>query len=48
MSLGRSAIFLIGGRTKFIKPVPILLRSGDIMVMSGRVCKEFVKCKLHI
>ena len=35
MSIGRSAIFLIGGRTKDIKPVPILVRSGDVVIMSG-------------
>jgi alkylated DNA repair protein alkB family protein 1 len=35
ISLGCSAIFLIGGRDKTTKPMPILLRSGDALVMSG-------------
>jgi alkylated DNA repair protein alkB family protein 1 len=34
ISLGRSAIFLIGGRSKDVKPVPILIRSGDVVIMS--------------
>jgi len=33
-SFGQSGIFLIGGKTKQVKPVPILLRSGDIVIMS--------------
>jgi len=33
-SLGQSAVFLIGGKTKETVPVPILLNSGDIVVMS--------------
>ncbi len=35
VSLGCSAIFLIGGRTKETSPVAILLKSGDAVVMSG-------------
>ena len=35
VSLGCSGIFLLGGRSKDIAPVPILLRSGDVVVMSG-------------
>lgn len=35
ISIGRAAIFLIGGKTKDIIPVPILIRSGDVVVMSG-------------
>jgi alkylated DNA repair protein alkB family protein 1 len=35
ISLGCSAIFMIGGRDKCVKPVPILLRSGDAIIMSG-------------
>ena len=34
-SFGQDAIFLLGGPTKATKPTPILLRSGDICVMSG-------------
>lgn len=35
ISMGRSAIFLMGGRTKNIVPVPILVRGGDVVIMSG-------------
>jgi len=35
VSFGSSAIFLLGGKTKDTAPVPILIRSGDIMVMGG-------------
>ena len=41
ISLGQSAIFLIGGRTKSEKsPEAVLLRSGDVAVMttSARDC----------
>lgn len=40
ISLGRSAIFLIGGQTKDIPPTPILVRSGDAVIMTGesRLC----------
>lgn len=40
ISLGRSAIFLIGGQTKDVVPSPILVRSGDAVVMTGesRLC----------
>lgn len=40
LSLGRSAIFLIGGKLKSIDALPILARSGDIVIMSGnsRLC----------
>lgn len=34
-SFGQSAIFLIGGKSKQIKPTPILLRSGDVVIMSS-------------
>ena len=35
-SLGNAAVFLIGGPTKSIcAPWPILLRSGDVLLMSG-------------
>ena len=39
-SLGNAAIFLVGGLTRDIAPIPILLRSGDIIVMSGPVCRR--------
>jgi alkylated DNA repair protein alkB family protein 1 len=35
ISLGCPAIFLIGGNRKDIQPIPILLKSGDIIIMSG-------------
>lgn len=35
ISLGCDAIFLIGGEVNDICPVPILLRGGDVVVMSG-------------
>ncbi|GJE98122.1 alpha-ketoglutarate-dependent dioxygenase AlkB [Phanerochaete sordida] len=35
ISLGCSAIFLIGGPTRDTEPIPILLRSGDVLIMSG-------------
>ena len=34
-SFGQSAIFLIGGKSKQVKPTPILLRSGDVIVMAS-------------
>ncbi|KAI0059084.1 hypothetical protein BV25DRAFT_1918788 [Artomyces pyxidatus] len=40
VSLGNAAVFLIGGLTRDIDPVPILLRSGDIIVMSGPACRR--------
>ena len=33
--LGCAAIFLIGGPTRDTEPIPILLRSGDVLIMSG-------------
>jgi alkylated DNA repair protein alkB family protein 1 len=41
LSFGNAAVFLIGGQTKTeYKPSPILLRSGDIILMTGssRLC----------
>lgn len=40
ISLGCSGIFLIGGRTKDVRPIPILLRSGDAVIMAeeSRYC----------
>lgn len=39
-SLGNAAIFLIGGSTRDIKPLPVLLRSGDVVIMSGPRCRR--------
>jgi len=35
-SFGQRAIFLIGGETKEIAPIPLILESGDVVVMSGK------------
>lgn len=40
ISLGNAAIFLVGGLTRDVEPIPILLRSGDVIVMSGPVCRR--------
>ncbi|BFZ07639.1 hypothetical protein BsWGS_10678 [Bradybaena similaris] len=36
ISFGQTAIFLLGGSTKSMKPVSVFLRSGDVCVMSGQ------------
>ncbi|KAL0579949.1 hypothetical protein V5O48_002033 [Marasmius crinis-equi] len=40
ISLGNAAVFLIGGPTRDTEPIPILLRSGDIVIMSGPGCRR--------
>ncbi|KAF8163250.1 hypothetical protein B0H34DRAFT_694678 [Crassisporium funariophilum] len=40
ISLGNAAIFLIGGLTRDAEPTPILLRSGDVVIMSGPACRR--------
>ncbi|KAF8201434.1 hypothetical protein BJ912DRAFT_1019397 [Pholiota molesta] len=40
ISLGNAAVFLIGGLTRDSEPVPILLRSGDVVIMSGPACRR--------
>ncbi|KII88992.1 hypothetical protein PLICRDRAFT_159996 [Plicaturopsis crispa FD-325 SS-3] len=40
VSLGNAAIFLIGGLTRDEAPTPILLRSGDVVIMSGPACRR--------
>ncbi|GLB35010.1 putative 2OG-Fe(II) oxygenase superfamily protein [Lyophyllum shimeji] len=40
ISLGNAAVFLIGGQTRDSEPVPILLRSGDVVIMSGPECRR--------
>ncbi|KAK7466984.1 hypothetical protein VKT23_004047 [Stygiomarasmius scandens] len=40
ISLGNAAIFLIGGQTRDTEPAAILLRSGDVVIMSGPVCRR--------
>ena len=39
-SLGNAAIFLVGGLTRDVAPISIMLRSGDIIVMSGPACRR--------
>lgn len=39
-SLGNAAIFLIGGLTRDTEPMPILLRTGDVVIMSGPACRR--------
>lgn len=34
--LGHAAVFLLGSITRDIEPIPIILRSGDVIIMSGR------------
>jgi alkylated DNA repair protein alkB family protein 1 len=36
VSFGSSAIFLIGDQTKETEPIPILIQSGDVVIMSGK------------
>jgi alkylated DNA repair protein alkB family protein 1 len=40
ISLGNAAIFLIGDLTRDTEPIPILLRSGDVLIMSGPACRR--------
>ncbi|KAI0928030.1 hypothetical protein AcV5_005724 [Taiwanofungus camphoratus] len=40
ISLGCAAVFLIGGLARDVEPVPILLRSGDVVIMSGPACRR--------
>jgi len=40
VSLGNAAVFLIGGQSRDTKPLPILLRSGDIVIMAGPQCRR--------
>ena len=35
ISFGNTAVFLIGGQTKDVEPVPMFVRSGDVVIMSG-------------
>ncbi|KAG8898913.1 hypothetical protein FRC01_010724 [Tulasnella sp. 417] len=40
ISLGNAAIFLIGGTTRDTKPLAVILRSGDVVIMSGPRCRR--------
>ncbi|KAI0290407.1 hypothetical protein B0F90DRAFT_1825105 [Multifurca ochricompacta] len=48
ISLGNAAVFLIGGLTCDVTPIPILLRSGDVIVISGPACWCAYRGVLHI
>ena len=41
LSLGCSAIFLIGGLTRNVTPTAVLLRSGDVVVLAGPARRSF-------
>lgn len=41
ISLGESCIFLAGGPTRDQKPIPFLLRSGDVIIMAGEGRRVF-------
>lgn len=34
-SFGCAGVFLLGGATRAVRPLPVLLRSGDVMILSG-------------
>lgn len=38
--LGCAAVFLIGGNTRDVEPLALLLRSGDVVIMSGPGCRR--------
>ncbi|KAG2020343.1 hypothetical protein CC2G_005698 [Coprinopsis cinerea AmutBmut pab1-1] len=40
ISLGNASVFLIGGNTRESEPIPLLLRSGDVVIMSGPVARR--------
>jgi len=49
ISIGNTAIFLLGGKTRSDPPVAMYLRSGDIVIMGGesRLCYHGVPRILH-
>lgn len=49
ISFGQAAVFLIGGRDKSDPATPLLLRSGDVLVMAkeSRLCYHAVPRILH-
>ncbi|KAG8861275.1 hypothetical protein FRB91_009186 [Serendipita sp. 411] len=40
ISLGQASVFLIGGHTRDTQAIPIVLRSGDVLIMSGPCCRR--------
>lgn len=41
ISLGESCVFLAGGKTRDVKPIPFLLESGDVIIMAGEGRRVF-------
>ena len=41
LSFGHSCVFLVGGPSRETAPTPILLRSGDVLVLSGEARRVF-------
>ena len=49
LSLGSTGVFLLGGETRAEAPTPVLLRSGDVVVLhhQARRCYHGVPCVIH-
>jgi len=49
LSLGLPAVFLLGGKTRAVKPEGLMLRSGDVLVLTGdaRLLYHGVPCVLR-
>lgn len=41
ISIGLDAVFLIGSSSRDVKPLAILLKSGDVLVMAGPARRSF-------
>ena len=41
ISIGQSAIFLIGGPSKSLEPLPILLQNGDVLIMTHQARQSY-------
>ena len=41
ISIGQSAIFLIGGPSKSLEPLPILLQNGDVVIMTHQARQSY-------
>ena len=48
ISLGCPAIFLIGGRSRSDPPTPLLVRSGDVIVMARESRLTIISFDFHI
>jgi alkylated DNA repair protein alkB homolog 1 len=40
VSFGCTAVYLLGGETKDVPPIPVIIRSGDVVILSG-------SCRTH-